>query len=252
MKEKILIIGGTGYVGRKLSLFLIKNNYQLTVISRNKHKLFKNNKNLLHVSHDITEKGLNKKVKNLNFDLIINLSTAKVEDKQEIHQNLNIYGVENILELSTKYKIPIIHFSSLAIHNKIKSNYDNGKLIAEKKITKKKINGLILRLPAIITEQYPNYYILKLISNFKFIINLFPNKIKNYKLNGPLYYTELLKIIFIIINKKLYKTKLRKFDIQGPDIGTFIDLLYKERVISPKKSFDKFISYNIKSIFKFI
>lgn len=248
---KILIIGGTGYVGRKLSLFLVKNNYQITIVSRNKYNSFNQIENLVHVYHDITQNGIKEKILNLNFDLIINLSTAKVEDKTEVHQNLNTLGIENILELLVEYNTPIIHFSSLAIHNKIKSDYDNGKMIAEKIISKKKVNGLILRLPAIITENYPNYYILKFITKFRFIINFLPNKIKNYKLNGPVHYLELFKIISIIIENKLYKTKLKKFDVQGPDIGNFADLLH-EKNFNNKNLFENFISYKIKSIFNFI
>ena len=38
-KNEILVTGGTGFIGTKLVKFLIKNNHEITILTRNKKKI---------------------------------------------------------------------------------------------------------------------------------------------------------------------------------------------------------------------
>ena len=110
---KLLIIGGSGYFGSKL-LNNIK--FDFKNISRSKTTL----KN--YIKLDITRNNMYQSLKHLRFDYIINLSTTKISEKKSNHIKLNTIGINNIIEFSNKKKIPLIHFSSVAVYNQKKTN----------------------------------------------------------------------------------------------------------------------------------
>ena len=94
MKAKnCLIFGGSGQIGRNLIRKLTKNNYKVTVVTRNIHQksyVIKTQANAGYI--DIVEANiLTKKIRNLfkNTDICINLIGVLFEQKKETH--LKIY-----------------------------------------------------------------------------------------------------------------------------------------------------------------
>jgi len=242
---KLLIIGGSGYFGSKL-LNNIK--FDFKNISRSKATCKK------YIKFDITKQNMYQSLKHLRFDYIINLSTTKISEKKSSHIKLNTIGIKNIIEFSNKKKIPLIHFSSVAIYNQKKTNYDFGKCLSEKIIKKKLKKGIILRLPAIITENYPNYKILKLLKKIKILLFFLPSKIKNYRINKPIHYLDLIKILELIIKKNVIKKDLAIYDLYGHDNTTLINFFNKnvknEKIIQSK--IEKKLNYYIKSILSYL
>ena len=237
---KLLIIGGNGYFGA--NLFYIKN-FDIINISRSKVI------NKKTVKLDITKQNIYNLLKHLNFDFIINLSTTKVLEKRFNHLQINTTGIKNIIEFSNKKNIPLIHFSSVAIFNKKKTNYDFGKFISEKIIKKRLRSGIILRLPAIITEKYPNFKTLKILKKIKFLLYFLPKRIKYHKMNSPIYYVDVINILKKIFKKKNLKNKVEIYNLYGPDNTSLINFYNKKNNSFKKRNtIEEKLNYNIKSI----
>lgn len=67
---KFLITGGTGFIGKKLVSFLIQNNHEITILTRNNKKI---NSNSINAIEDLA--SINK---DQYFDAIINLAGASI------------------------------------------------------------------------------------------------------------------------------------------------------------------------------
>jgi dTDP-4-dehydrorhamnose reductase len=241
---KLLVIGGNGYFGSKL---LNHKNFDIKIISRSKII----NKRFIRL--DITKQNIYNSIKHLNFNYIINLSTPKISEKRSNHIKINTIGINNVIEFSNKKKIPLIHFSSVAVYNTKKTNYDYGKYLAEKIINRELEKGIILRLPAIISEDYPNYKILQILKKFKFLLNFFPKKIKLHKINKPIHCYDVINILKLIIKKNIIKNKIKIYDLYGHDNTTLINFFNKtQNNLQKKNTIEKKLNYNIKSILDYL
>ena len=67
---KFLITGGTGFIGKKLVSFLIQNNHEITILTRNNKKI---NNSSINAIEDLA--SINK---DQYFDAIINLAGASI------------------------------------------------------------------------------------------------------------------------------------------------------------------------------
>ena len=98
MKKKILIIGGTGFIGSSLIRFLKKKEF-FTIVSISSKKITKNFKvsKVKYIVCDISKKNeIEKKLKNLEFDYVINLA-GYVDHKHKIKTyNSHFLGLRNI------------------------------------------------------------------------------------------------------------------------------------------------------------
>ena len=73
MIKKILIVGGTGFIGYHLAKNSLKKGWRVTSISLNKPKKKRFLKKVNYIICDITnKKSLNRKI-NGNFDFVVNL-----------------------------------------------------------------------------------------------------------------------------------------------------------------------------------
>jgi nucleoside-diphosphate-sugar epimerase len=72
-KKKILIVGGTGFIGYHLAKKCLKKNWQVTSISSRYPKKIRFLKKVKYVRCDITNKKLLKKSTNDTFDYVVNL-----------------------------------------------------------------------------------------------------------------------------------------------------------------------------------
>ena len=75
LKNKLLIAGGTGFIGSCLARKALDDVYRVTIISKNKPNIYKKLKGVEYIIVDIMDKKkLFTKLKNKSFNHVINLS----------------------------------------------------------------------------------------------------------------------------------------------------------------------------------
>tara|TARA_Y100000758_G_scaffold220238_1_gene158699 strand:+ start:47 stop:949 length:903 start_codon:yes stop_codon:yes gene_type:complete len=121
-QKKILVLGGTGSIGKSLIPKLISNNFNCFSISKKP-----SNENLINnIQCDITEfKKLNKIINKQKPDVIIHLAglvgNIKCEKNPKNAFLTNVIGTLNVLNASIKLKPKIIFISTGEIYGKTKN-----------------------------------------------------------------------------------------------------------------------------------
>jgi len=198
--KKILLIGSTGFVGKKLRLELSK---KYNLICPLKKRGF-----------DVTKKKKLKKYLNEKIDIVVNLSGQEISNKKKM-KDIIYKGNKNILELSNSLKknITLIYISSSLIYggsryikkeNSKKNPYNiyaKSKLHVEKQYLKTKKNYLILRFSNIYGEKSKKGIISLILKSIK-NKNLFKfDNIKTFK--NFIYVNDVVKTIRVLINKNV-------------------------------------------------
>ncbi len=214
MKKKILIAGGSGLLGSSLLDHFDKFKYDIFCTI---HKKKNNIKNVKSLKINFNNKLDINKLKNFNFDLIINCiglsNIERCEENHELAKKLNI-TIPNILNnFAKKNKIKLIHISTDHLFNgkrnlyfeNDKTNplnvYAKSKLKSEQDILKKNRDALVIRTNFFCNGKFKN----KSFSD-KIIDNL--NKGTKIYLFKDVFFTpvhtkDLLNIILKSYSKKL-------------------------------------------------
>ena len=140
MKAKnCLIFGGSGQIGRHLIRKLTKNNYKVTVVTRNLHQkgyVIKTQANAGYI--DIVEANIfdENKIRKLfaKTDICINLIGILYENgKGNTFKNIHSIFPSILAKLCKEYKVQqFIHLSALGINKAIDSEYAKSKLAGKK------------------------------------------------------------------------------------------------------------------------
>ena len=237
MKEKnCLIFGGSGQIGRNLIRKLAKNNYKMTVVTRNIHQksyLIKTQANAGFI--DIVEVKIyeEKKIRKLfeNAEICINLIGILYEKKGGNSFN-NIHSVFPTLlaKLSQEYKLKqFIHLSALGINDSLDSKYAKSKLDGEINILKNFPSSTILR-PSIVYSVDDNFT-----TNFMNLLNrlpIFPLYYQGKTKFMPIHCSDLTDIIYDVIAKKKQSNII---ECVGPEILTFKEIIEKLLELIDKK-----------------
>ena len=163
MKEKILIAGGTGFIGYHLTKKL-KKNYHITILSSHKVKANRKIENVIYIICDVTFKNkLQKILKRKKFDHVINLS-GYVNHSNKKKTFLSHYdGCKNLADIFLKKPLKsFIQFGSgleygrkksphkVSLNSNPNSNYARAKYLSSKYLMslykKRKFPAVILRL----------------------------------------------------------------------------------------------------------
>ena len=142
MKAKnCLIFGGSGQIGRNLIRKLTKNNYIVTVVTRNIHQksyVIKTQANAGYI--DIVEANIfdEKKIRDLfiKADICVNLIGILYENKRgNTFKNIHTIFPSLLAKLSKEYNLRhFIHISALGITDAIDSDYAKSKLDGENEV----------------------------------------------------------------------------------------------------------------------
>ena len=229
MKEKnCLIFGGSGQIGRNLIRKLAKNNYKMTVVTRNIHQksyIIKTQANAGFI--DIVEAKIfdEKKIRSLfeNSDICINLIGILYESKKgNTFKNIHSLFPSILAKLSKEYKLKqFIHLSSLGINEATDSKYAKSKLEGEANILNNFPLATILR-PSIVYSIDDNFT-----TNFMTLLSRLPIFPLYYSGNTkfmPIHCSDLTDVILDTIENKRNPNII---ECIGPEVITFKEIIKK-------------------------
>ena len=229
MKAKnCLIFGGSGQIGRNLIRKLTKNNYKVTVVTRNLHQksyIIKTQANAGYI--DIVEANIfeENKIRELfkKADICINLIGILFEKKKgNTFKNIHSLFPSILAKLCKEYNLKhFIHLSALGINEAEDSKYAKSKLEGESNIFKNFPLATVLR-PSIVYSSDDNFT-----TNFMTILNrlpFFPLYYGGATKFSPIHCSDLTDIIYNILSKNL-ESKI--IECVGPETITFKQIIQK-------------------------
>ncbi|WP_440672435.1 complex I NDUFA9 subunit family protein [Candidatus Pelagibacter sp. HIMB1715] len=242
MKAKnCLIFGGSGQIGRNLIRKLTKENYQVTVVTRNIHQksyIIKTQANAGYI--DIVESNIfeEQKLRKLfeKTDVCINLVGILFESKKvNTFKNIHTIFPSLLSKLSKEYKLNhFIHLSALGINEALDSDYAKSKLEGEQRILKNFPLATIIR-PSIVYSVDDNFT-----TNFMTLLNrlpIFPLYYEGKTKFAPIHCSDLTDVIFNVISNNV-NSKI--IECVGPEIISFkeiieklLNLIGKKRLLIP-------------------
>ncbi len=258
MKEKnCLIFGGSGQIGRHLIRKLTKNNYRVTVVTRNIHQksyLIKTQANAGYI--DIVESNIfdENKIRKLfeKANICINLIGILYESKKgNTFKNIHSLFPSILAKLSKEYSLEnLIHISALGINNAVDSNYARSKIEGEKNILKNFPAATILR-PSLVYSVDDNFT-----TNFMTLLNrlpVFPLYYSGKTKFIPIHCSDLTDIIFHVLDENIDSNII---ECVGPETLSFreiieklLELIQKKRILIPLPLFLANISANFFQLF---
>ena len=242
MKAKnCLIFGGSGQIGRNLIRKLTKNNFKVTVVTRNIHQksyIIKTQANAGYI--DIVEANIfdEKKIRNLfkKAEICINLVGILFEKKGgNTFKNIHTIFPGILSKLCKEYNLKhFIHLSALGINEAVDSKYAQSKLEGENKILKNFPLATILR-PSVVYSVDDNFT-----TNLMTLLNrlpLFPLYYGGNTKFAPIHCSDLTDTIHYVISNNVYS---KIIECTGPEIITFkqiinklLNLIDKKRILLP-------------------
>ena len=258
MKAKnCLIFGGSGQIGRHLIRKLTKNNYKVTVVTRNLHQkgyMIKTQANAGYI--DIVEANIfdETKIRKLfaQTDICINLIGILYENKKgNTFKNIHSVFPSILSKLCKEYKVQqFIHLSALGINSAIDSEYAKSKLEGESIIQKNFPLAIILR-PSVVFSVDDNFT-----TNFMTLLSRLPFFPLYYNGNTkftPIHCSDLTDIIYHIISKNIYS---KIIECVGPEVISLkeilkrlLKLISKNRLLIPLPFFAANLSAKLFQLF---
>jgi NADH dehydrogenase len=237
MKAKnCLIFGGSGQIGRNLIRKLTKNNYRVTVVTRNIHQKsykIKTQANAGYINIIETNIFNEKKIRKLfkEADICVNLIGILFEKKGgNTFKNIHSVLPSLLAKLCKEYGLKhFIHVSALGINDSIDSEYSKSKLEGETNILKNFPIATILR-PSIVYSVDDNFT-----TNFMTLLNrlpIFPLYYEGKTKFAPIHCSDLTDIIYHTISKNIYSNII---ECVGPEVISLKKILEKLQILIGKK-----------------
>jgi len=239
MKAKnCLIFGGSGQIGRYLIRKLTKNDYRVTVVTRNIHQksyIIKTQANAGFI--DVVEANIydEEKIRKLfeKADICINLVGILFEKKRgNTFKNIHTLFPSILAKLCKEYNLQnFIHVSALGINDAVDSKYAKSKLEGERNILNSFPVATVLR-PSIVYSVDDNFT-----TNFMTLLNrlpIFPLYYSGKTKFMPIHCSDLTDVIYHVISKNI-NSKI--IECVGPETITFKEIIERLLELIRKKRF---------------
>ncbi len=222
--KKIVIFGGSGFLGNALIKLLTKKDIEIILFTRNfsPKKLiekYRSNSNIKIFNWNFTDYELMER-NILNADCIINLCGILYENKKGDFFRVHSDFPALLGELSTKIKInKLIHISALGVSEFSDSVYSRSKAIGERKLLENFPKAKILR-PSLLFGKGDNFF-----GQFSQMASLSPflPLISRTTKFQPVFVDDVAKAIINLLESTKYKESI--FEIGGEFIYSFEELL---------------------------
>ncbi len=210
MKERILLIGGTGFVGKNLISELNKS-YEIKCLIRrstdtNNIDFLKSLNVIIEYCDGVNKNSIEKSINNIN--IVIYLIGIIKETKYSKFRELHYENIKNIINICKERKIrKLVYFSALGANTRVTEYFDT-KFMAEEEIKNSYLDYIIFR-PSIMfgkEDKFVNIFI-SLIRKY-FIVPYFSTKRMQ-----PVYVNDVVKCVRISLKKKWNKI----YEIGGKD-----------------------------------
>ena len=257
LSKSVLIFGGSGQIGKNLIRKLTKNNYKVTVVTRNAHQkgyMIKTQANAGYI--DIVEANIfdQAKIRKIfsKTDICINLIGILYESgKGNSFKNIHSIFPSILAKFCKEYKVQqFIHLSALGINEATESEYAKSKLEGEVNIKKNFPLATILR-PSVVYSVDDNFT-----TNFMTLLSrlpIFPLYYNGDTKFAPIHCSDLTDIIYHVVSKNLYS---KIIECVGPEIISLKDILKrllklisKNRILVPLPFFVANISAKLFQLF---
>lgn len=223
MNKKILIFGGSGFIGSRLTKALLDKNYKVLVVCRNKEKALDrvgNHKNLQTANIDIfNDNELRKLIK--KCDVIINLIGKLFEVQRDDFKKFH-HLFADTLSRNIPANKQLIHISALGIENSAQTSlYARTKLEGQNAVVSNSKNYNVIK-PSIVFGEEDNFF--NQFAKMAKISPILPLIGGGKTKFAPIYVEDLVSsIIFLIQHNKKYQNRI--FEAHGPKILTFTELI---------------------------
>lgn len=240
MKNKVITVFGTGFIGKNLIYQLLEMGNIVRAVSRNPYLQgnlvpMGNASNLDVCYGNVVQANTIERYID-NSDIIINLVGVLHESGGESYFDSHVTGIKNISELCTKYNIDeLLHISSIGADVKSESKYQSTKGQGEKILLENFPRAKIIR-PSIVFGPDDGFFsVQSKILKISPIVPLFGGGNNKFQ---PLYVKDLVEgIIKLLISKNDHG---KKYEFGGPDImsmkevyGLILKTLKLRRVLIP-------------------
>ena len=258
MKAKnCLIFGGSGQIGRYLIRKLTKNNYKVTVVTRNLHQkgyVIKTQANAGYI--DVVEANIFDEVKIRKLftktDICINLIGILYETgKSSTFKNIHAIFPSILAKLCKEYKVQqFVHLSALGINDAVVSEYAKSKLEGEGNIKKNFPLATMLR-PSVVYSVDD-----KFTTNFMTLLSrlpFFPLYYSGETKFTPIHCSDLTDTIYHVISKNIHS---KIIECVGPEVISLkeilkrlLKLINKNRLLIPLPFFFASMSAKLFQLF---
>ncbi|MBQ4874785.1 MAG: complex I NDUFA9 subunit family protein [Rickettsiaceae bacterium H1] len=244
--KKILIFGGSGFIGRYIVKELAEDSHIIKIISRSQAKELKvcgEVGQITCVNGNVSDEELVEK-HTLGMDIVINLVGILYESYSKEFNFIHNIAAKNIAKYAKTAKVKqLIHFSALGIENQ--SQYNESKLNGENIIKKEFPDAVIIR-PSVVFGEEDNFF--NKFARFATISPFLPIIGGGKGLMQPVFVGDVARFIRNIVTKKITK---QTYELAGPKKYSFKELMEfiiktierKRRLVNIKFSIAKFTAW---------